>query len=174
MKVYLRALEMSDLDTLVKWRNDPEITSPLGGNTFYVSKSREEQWLKDALLNDNSNIRLAICIKESNIHIGNVNLTSVNWINRSAEYSIMIGDKNQWGEGYAHEASVLILRHAFYEMNLNRVFLTVREDNQRAIRLYNKIGFVREGVLRESVYKNGKYVNMIIMSLLKDEFRGEI
>lgn len=172
MTVYLRALELSDVEKLVKWRNDLEITSSLGGNTFYVSKLRESEWVKNAILNDNKNIRLAICLKENDEYIGNVNLNSINWINRSAEYSIMIGDKSQWSKGFGKEATLLILKYAFEELNLNRIYLTVRNDNEKALSLYKKTGFTKEGVLRKSIYKNNKFIDMIVMSILREEFNG--
>jgi diamine N-acetyltransferase len=172
MKVYLRALELTDVEALVSWRNNPEITSSLGGNTFFVSMIRETEWIKNTLLNDSKEIRLAICLLENKEHIGNVNLTSINWINRSAEFSIMIGNKNQWGKGLGKEATILILKYGFEELNLNRIYLTVRNDNEKAIRLYREIGFTQEGILRNSIYKNNKYVDVVIMSILRNEFNG--
>jgi diamine N-acetyltransferase len=174
MKTFLRALELSDVEKLVKWRNDLEITTPLGGNTFFISKFKEEDWLKKTIINDEKNIKLAICLVENGEHIGNVNLTSINWINRSAEYSIMIGDKDHWGKGYGHEATFLILKYAFEELNLQRIYLTVRSDNIKAFKLYQKIGFQQEGILRKSLFKNNHYIDMHIMSMLKNEFSGTI
>jgi RimJ/RimL family protein N-acetyltransferase len=172
MKVYLRALELSDVEKLVKWRNDLEVTSSLGGNTFFISKFRETEWVKNAILNDDRNIKLAICLKENDEYIGNVNLSAINWINRSAEYSIMIGDKNQWSKGLGKEATLLILKYAFQELNLHRIYLTVRNDNERALSLYRKTGFTKEGVLRKSIYKNNKFIDMVVLSILRDEFNG--
>jgi RimJ/RimL family protein N-acetyltransferase len=170
MRVYLRSLEPTDVDNLIIWHNDPEVTSSLGGNTFFVSKLREIEWLKDASLNDKTNIRLAICLKEDNKYIGNINLTSVNWINRSAEYSIMLGDKIEWNKGYGSEATQLILKYAFEELNLNRVYLTVRTDNIAAIKMYKKSGFNEEGIQRECIYKNNHHLDMYMMSILKNEY----
>lgn len=172
MRVYLRALELSDVEYLVKWRNDPEVTSSLGGNTFFVSVYREADWIKNAILNDTVNLRLSICLVENDLHIGIVNLTSISWINRSAEFSIMLGDKSQWGKGLGAEATKLMLKHAFEELNLHRVYLTVRNDNASAIKLYKKAGFKQEGIMRESVFKNNKYVTMNLMSILKNELNG--
>lgn len=172
MRVYLRALELSDVELLVKWRNDLDITSPIGGNTFFVSSLRETEWLKKSILNDEKNIRLAICLKENDKYIGNTNLTSINWINRTAEFSIFVGDKNQWGKGFGKEATILMLKYAFEELNLNRIYAFVREDNTKAINLDKKIGFVQEGILRKSIYKNNKYINQILFSILKEEFNG--
>jgi len=172
MKVYLRALEEADVENLVRWRNDREVTDSLGGSTFFVSSIREKDWVSHVVKNDRNDIRLAICLTETNKHIGNISLTSINWINRSAEYSIFIGEKEEWGKGYAGDASRLILDYGFKELNLHRIHLTVQIDNQRARKLYQGMGFTEEGVLRESVYKNGVYMDMISMSVLKSEYNG--
>ena len=172
MKVYLRALEESDVENLVRWRNDREVTDSLGGSTFFVSSIREKDWVSHVVKNDRNDIRLAICLADNNKHIGNISLTSINWINRSAVYSIFIGEKSEWGKGYAGEASRLILDYGFKELNLHRIHLTVKPDNLRAQKLYENMGFKKEGVLRESVYKNGAYVDMICMAVLKSEYNG--
>jgi RimJ/RimL family protein N-acetyltransferase len=169
MRIFLRAFEETDVENLVNWRNDPEITNNLGGSTFYVSTIREKEWVRTAATKDQNDIRLAICLIENKKHIGNINLTSINWINRSAEFSVFIGEKIEWSKGYATEAIKLMLNYAFFELNLHRVYLTVKSDNHKAIKLYKKLGFKQEGVLRESVYKNGIYHNMVSMSLLKTE-----
>ena len=67
----------------------------------------------------------------------------------------------------------LLLRHGFRTLNLNRVYLRVHADNKRAIRTYEKVGFVHEGKLRQAVYKNGKYKDVLLMSVLHDEWNVE-
>lgn len=168
--IFLRALELSDAERLVKWRNDPQITNLLGGNTFFVSLYRETEWLRKITLDDSENLRLAICLSDKSSHIGLVNLTNINWINRNAEFSILIGEKIHWGKGYAKQAALLALNYAFKELNLNRIYLKVRTDNQKALDLYKKLGFLTEGVLRNELYKNGSYISLIVMSILKNEF----
>jgi len=172
MKVFLRALEETDVDNLVKWRNDRHITDSLGGSTFFVSSIRERDWVSHIVKNDRNDVRLAICLIENKKHIGNISLTSINWINRSAEYSVFIGEKEEWGKGYAGEASRLILDYGFKELNLHRIHLTVQKENRRAIKLYRGMGFIEEGILRQSVYKNGVYLDMISMAVLKSEYNG--
>lgn len=174
MRVFLRAFEEADVENLVKWRNNTEVTKSLGGTNFFVSSIRETEWVKHSATHDTNDIRLAICLIENSKHIGNINLTSINWINRTAEFSIMIGDRQEWGKGFGKEATVLILNYAFFELNLNRIYLTVKMDNTSAYNLYKSIGFVQEGIQREAVYKNGKYNNMIMMSLLKYEYHAKI
>lgn len=174
MRVFLRAFEEADVENLVKWRNNTEVTNSLGGTNFFVSSIREKEWIKHSATHDRNDIRLAICLIENSKHIGNINLTTINWINRSAEFSIMIGDRQEWGKGFGKEATFLMLNYAFFELNLNRVYLTVKMDNTRAINLYKKLGFQQEGILRESLYKNGKYNDMIIMSILKGGYHAKI
>jgi len=170
--VFLRALELNDSDTIYKWRNNRLVTDPLGGNTYFVSSFREKEWIQDVILNDSKRITLAICINDHHL-IGMVSLTSINLLNRNAEFSIIIGDPQHWGKGLGAEATILCLQHAFQELNLHRVYLTVREDNASALKLYSKLGFLKEGLLRDAIYKNNKFVNMLIMSILKDEFENK-
>jgi RimJ/RimL family protein N-acetyltransferase len=90
-------------------------------------------------------------------------------INRTAEFAIYIGDKDFRGKGYSKEATIQTLKFGFYKLGLNRIFLKVLEENEPAIHLYKSIGFVNEGLLRSSVYKNGKFKNECIFSLLSAE-----
>jgi RimJ/RimL family protein N-acetyltransferase len=90
--------------------------------------------------------------------------------NRNARLGIMIGDKSYWSQGYGTDAMLTLLRFGFEEMNLNRIDLTVDAENARAIRCYQKCGFVGEGRLREARYQRGKYGDQLVMSVLRDEF----
>lgn len=170
MKVYLRAFEIEDYKKSIKWRNDQDIWKSTGGNYFFVSSEREKKWIENAIFNDKNNIRLAICLKENNKYIGNVNLVNIDWINRQAEFSIFIGEKKEWGKSYATEATKLMIDFGFSQRNFNRIYLTVLENNKVAIHLYEKIGFKKEGILREALFKDNKYYNLIIMSILKEEY----
>ena len=140
MKVYLRAFELDDYKISTKWRNNRDITNSLGGNYFFVSSEREKKWIENSINNDKNNIRLAICLKENNEYIGNVNLININWINRNAEFSIFIGEKKDWGKGYATESTKLMLNFGFNQRNLHRIYLTVLENNKVAIHIYEKLG----------------------------------
>lgn len=169
-RVYLRAFELNDYLISTAWRNDSEVTKNLGGNTFFVSSEREKKWIENAIYNDQKNFRFAICLCETNKYIGNISLLNVNWINRDAEFSIVIGDKNEWNKGYGNEASIEILDYGFKHLNLHRIYLKVLSKNKRAIKLDEKIGFIKEGVLREAIFKNNQYHDLIIMSILRDEY----
>jgi RimJ/RimL family protein N-acetyltransferase len=91
---------------------------------------------------------------------------------RKAEFGIVIGDRSQWGRGLGTEALRLVLAYAFGELELNRVELTTAEDNERAIRSYKKVGFVREGLKRQDRMVEGKFGNTLMMSVLREEWTG--
>lgn len=170
MKIYLRALEISDYEVTTKWRNDPEVTELLGGNFYYISSEREKKWIEGAIMNDSTSIRLGIVIKDSHKLIGLVNLTNIEWINRKAEFSIVLGDKDEWGKGYGQEATKEILKFGFTQRNLEKIYLTVDVLHERAIALYGKIGFKKEGLLRRDHFKNGSFRDVFVFSILKDEY----
>ncbi len=169
MDICLRALELDDYKKIVIWRNNPEVTDLLGGNRFYVSSHREKEWVEDAIRNDRKNLHLVICDTDKEA-IGLVNLTNIDLQNRKAEFSIMIGDKKSQGKGVGEKSTLLMLKHAFEFLNLNKVWLTVLTNNTIAIKLYEKIGFKNEGILRQEVYKNNSYQDMLVMSILKEEY----
>lgn len=169
MNVYLRAIETNDYLVFHKWRNDTQITDMLGGNRFFVSTEREKDWVANAINNDRVNLHLVICIANDK-PVGIVNLTSINYLNRNAEFSILIGEKDLQGKSIGLKSTMLMLKHGFEELNLNKIWLTVLEDNSKAIKLYEKVGFKNEGLLRQEVYKNNKFHNMYVMSILKEEY----
>lgn len=168
-RVYLRALEPEDYKTTINWRNDDEIWSMVGGPKYFVSSDYECRWLLEAINNKNQ-IRLGISLTESDELIGMISLINLDRINRSAECSYMIGVKKYWEKGYATEAMRLILDFAFNERNLKRISVKILDINLASIRMCEKCGYKKEGELRNSVYKTGKYHNQIIMSVLREEF----
>ena len=172
--VRLRARDMTDLDNSLRWINDPEVTSYLGGPARYpFSRAEEEAWLADAVHRTRPpEVSLSIDTLAESRHIGGIGLHRVNAEDRKAELGIMIGEKDCWSQGYGTDAILTLLRFAFDEMNLNRVDLTVHDDNARAIACYKKCGFVEEGRLRQDRYKGGVYHDTLVMGVLVDEFRA--
>jgi RimJ/RimL family protein N-acetyltransferase len=163
--VYLRSLELSDLERTWKWHNDPALYEMLVSPFRYVSLVAEEEWLRQKLAYSQSEFQLAICMKETDQHIGDIHLRNIDWISRHAEVGIFIAEVEHWSKGYGQEAMGLILRHAFNDLGLQRVYLTVLDDNHRAISAYEKCGFVVEGRLRHHVYKRGQFKDLIFMGI---------
>lgn len=171
-KVYLRAFEPEDYKTTISWRNDPEITDKLGGMKLFVSEAREKKWIEDTIFTS-KDIKLAVCVKQNNLHIGNVYLTGINYINRTAESHILIGNKDYWGKGLACEALHLILNYGFKELGLNRIEAHINLDNIASLKMHEKCGYKREGILRQSIFKNGCFKDIVVMSILREEFNNK-
>jgi len=169
-KVYLREIERTDLPRINQWRNDPELVGFLGANFLYIGSAIDERWFNAYLDNRDKAVRLAIMATDSDTHIGNVNLTGIHAVNRTAEFSIFIGDKNYWSDGYGSMAAQQILAHGFEDLNLHRISLTLLQTNERARRMYERLGFQQEGCQRQAVFKNGLYHNLLEMSILQEEF----
>jgi diamine N-acetyltransferase len=169
--IYLREIQRSDLSDLNRWRNDKNLVQFLGSSFRFINYEIDEKWYDSYLSMRSNNIRLAICESVSNKLIGVVYLLQIDWVNRSGEYGIQIGESDYQGSGVGYQATLRILEHAFYDLNLNRVHLSVLENNEKAISLYKKIGFVEEGKLRKAVYKNGQYIDLIYMAILKEEIK---
>jgi RimJ/RimL family protein N-acetyltransferase len=170
-RIRLRSAERSDLEKFVEWINDPEVTE---GLTLFLPMSSvdEEKWFEGVMQHAQEEKPLVIDMKDGATWrcIGNSNFMSFDWVARSAEVGIMLGDKSIWNQGYGTETMTLLLRHGFGTLNLNRIYLRVYSENKRAIRTYEKAGFVHEGCMRQAVYKNGKYNDVLFMSVLRDEW----
>ncbi len=168
--VRLRALEPTDLERAYTWINDREVTRYLAAR-YPLSRADEERWLKEAPTNSFAGVRLAIETKDG-VDIGNINLHQANAEDRKAGLGIMIGDKAYWSNGYGTDAIVTLLRLAFHEMGLNRVWLHVFDFNERAIACYTKCGFREEGRLRQHRFTEGRYVDTLVMGVLREEFEA--
>lgn len=169
-EVKLRELERSDLPLINRWRNDPSLVALLGGSFRHVCMAVDEKWYEHYLANRAANVRLAITLADGAI-IGAAYLVSIDWLNRDAEFAIWIGSADARGMRVGEAATRLMLDHAFTDLNLHRVHLSVLAHNERAIRLYRKVGFISEGVQRRAVYKGGEFRDLILMAMLRDEHR---
>ena len=170
LRVYLRELTRSDLQYITQWRHDPELIASLCTPFRYINPETEDQWFEHYLQNRHNTIRWAICKQETHQHIGNVYLLHMDWIHRTAEFHIFIGDLQDRGKGYGKEATRMALEYAFFHLNLRRIELKVLKSNHLAIQMYEKCEFRHEGLLRQAVFKNGNYEDVCIMGILRDEF----
>jgi len=168
--VFLRSLEPDDEDRVYSWHNDPELYSSLVGSFRHVSRLTVRKWLAEKTEFSSQEINLAICLSDGAEHIGNIYLRKIDWIARCAELGIFIALPEHRTKGYGTQAIRLMLKYAFEELGLNRVYLSVLETNLAAIKVYEKCGFKREGVLRNHVFKGGKFRNLILMGICCNEF----
>lgn len=170
-RIYLRPLEEEDLDRCMRWINDPEILTTLG-RRFPMSRALEREWITSQYKSE-KDLSLAIVIKDGDLHIGNCGFNSIDYLNRKAVFGILIGEKDNWGHGYAPEAAKLILGYGFDELNLHRISLEVYSHNKRAQRAYERVGFIHEGAMREAYFRNGRYYDNLIMGILRSEWRKD-
>lgn len=169
IRVYLRALELEDFSLLHKWRNDPEIGYAFGGTRIFTSTVNEKKWIEEKIF-DKTNVSCAICLKETNEFIGCVFLNQIDDLNRSGHCPTFVGAKEHWGKGYATDARMLILKHAFHDKGLERIWAHVHQDNAGSLRMLEKCGYKHEGILRRASYVNGIFKDFVVLSILREEF----
>lgn len=170
-RIRLVAIEYEDLPIFVKWINDPEVRRGL--ELFLpMSYPQEKKWFERMLERPQETQPMTIEVRNGAdwVKIGNLGFFDFNYRARRAECGIMIGEKGYWNQGYGTESITLLLKHGFETLNLHRIMLQVYEDNPRAIRCYEKAGFVHEGRLRAARFFEGKYFDILIMGILEAEW----
>jgi RimJ/RimL family protein N-acetyltransferase len=176
-QIRFRAIEKEDLPNFVRWLNDPEVRQGLCMR-YPLSLAEEEEWFATMIKRPPQERPMAIEIQldpnqDTWEFVGNLGFFDVNWENRSAEIGIHIGEKEYWDKGFGTKAMRLILKYGFESLNLHRLYLRVFETNQRAIRSYQKAGFKTEGKMRQAHFMNGTYIDVLLMSILQQEWRNE-
>lgn len=168
--IQLRELTRTDVPIVNRWRQDRGLIDALSAPYRFIGSEVDAAWF-DAYLNRRGvDVRCAICRDNETQPLGIVSLTGIDPVHRNAEFHILIGDTSARGQGSGSEATAVMLRHAFHDLNLHRVYLFVLTTNLSAIRVYEKVGFRREGTLREAVFKNGSYQDLFLMGLLRSEW----
>lgn len=170
-RIRLRPPYESDGHTFFAWVNDRDLV--LNSSAFYPTSEREHAtWLESILTRKSDRVFLVIESTEDNSILGYCQLLNLNSLHGSAELSIKIGDKASQGKGYGSLAVQHLLSFAFKDLNLHRVYLNVFVSNEKAIRVYEKCGFKKEGLLREVYFIDGKRVDSFIMSILVNEYES--
>lgn len=168
-KIYLRAVEEGDLNENYQgWFNDAEVCRFNSHHRFPNYKEDMREYYEKVIKSGN-HLVLAIVDKETKKHIGNISLQDINQIDRSAEFAIVLGDKSFWGQGVGKEAGKLIIEHGFKSLNLNRIYCGTSEENIGMQKLADYLGFKKEGVSRQAMFKNGGYKDIILYGLIKND-----
>jgi len=168
-RVYLRPYNLDDIDRYYQMLFQPEMRRLTGTQTTWT---REQiiRYLEEKM-EDRSSVLLLIALRENDCVIGDIALQDIDRNNRSANIRIAIDQAEQQGKGYGTEALKLMLDYGFGILNLHRVELNVFAYNERALRVYEKLGFKKEGVQRDALYYHHRYHDSIWMSILEDEYR---
>ncbi len=169
--ILLRYAQESDLDEYFTFLQDSEMNR-LTGSQGEITRDQTAVWIKKISVVSSERVDFMILLKRTNELLGEVVLNEIDSINRSANIRIGIQKSQHRGKGYGTEALIEMLRYGFNTLNLHRIHLGVYTFNPRAIHVYEKIGFKREGVERDSLYLDGEFHDMITMSILEDEFRS--
>lgn len=167
--ITLRAIEESDLELLKEMINDPETENMTGGYSYPVSSYQQRKWF-EGLYNRQHELRLIIDTEQHG-PIGLVMLTNIDWKNRSAQTHSKITSRNDLrGKGYGTKASRALVEYAFQQLNLHCLYSHTLDYNVASQRVRQKCGFKKEGILRQRIYKNGEYHDVVVWSILRDEF----
>ena len=167
-RLVLRPLEKEDLVHIRRWANDPEVRRLTGEVTPMTSTGAERFFEK--VNSDPDRVWFVIVLKADGRVIGEAGLLRMFPAWRTTDLSIILGEKDAWGQGYGTEAIRLLLDYAFGCLNFHRVAIGVVGFNTAALRFYEKVGFKREGVQRDGYFYNHRYHDFIMLSILEDEY----
>jgi RimJ/RimL family protein N-acetyltransferase len=178
-RIRLRRIERADLPRLAGWVNDPEVRRHLA-HIYPMSVALEERWFEAQLGAEPAAQPFAIDVRAEALlpesadpawtPAGVCGLHAIDWLARSAELGLFIGPTELRGAGYGTDVVRTLVSWCFRAINLHRVHLRVYEDNAAGIRCYEKVGFRVEGRLRQSRFQDGRYLDTLVMALLRDEW----
>jgi len=171
IRLYLRPLLESDAEgEYPGWLNDPVVCAGNAhGDHFYTREAAREFIHQTHTSTDT--LTLAIVMRDGDKHIGNIALQRINVTYRSAEFSILLGAREVWGQGYGLEAARLICAHGFASLNLHRIGCGTFAENIAMQGLARALGMRQEGLRRDAAFKNNRFTDVIEFGMLRDEFK---
>ncbi len=183
-RLYVKSFTKEDMEGNYKnWWTDADVTKHNSHGLFPYTKAQMEAFL--ARLESSDDIVWAVIAKKgkpilmkyefnpNQIHIGNITLQNINWIYRSAEFAVVIGEKEYWSKGYTTEAAQLLISHGFGRLNLHRIWTGTAATNIGMQHVAIKLGMTHEGTFRQAMFLNGGYVDIIEYGILKEEWKNE-
>ena len=171
-QIYFRELRLSDAEqgNWYSWFNDPEVTTFQNKGIFPNTREAQKKYFEH-LSSSSRDVVMAIIEKESGLHIGNVGLHNIDWVHRSAEVGIVLGERSAWGKKYGKKAWQMITDYGMDTLNLRRIYAQIMEGNIASCKSAEAAGFKREGLIREAYFKHGKYLNLCYYNLLKSDLK---
>ncbi len=165
--IYLREIEASDTDDILRWRNQEDVKRYFVNQDPFTKQGHLE-WLNNVVATGKA-VQFIIMDNEIERSFGSVYLRDIDYKNSKCEYGIFIGENDYRARGLGTEAANLIIKYAFEELKLNKVFLRVLANNKRAIKSYQNAGFQMEGYFKQDVCINNKYIDIVFMAILKED-----
>lgn len=173
--IRLRAYQENDIKKAYEYMNDYEVirnTSP--GAIRAITFEEERDFINAAKIRADLSYDFAIEDLQTGEYIGGCGIKNTNLKERTCELGILIGNKNYWGKGYGSDGIQVLLKVIFGELNFRKIKLGVFEFNKRAISCYEKNGFKIEGILKEELYREGKYHDIILMAMFKKDYYDKL
>ena len=164
-----KSMPFTKTNNYLKWFGDEEITK-YNSHGLFPQSQKELDTYYDRCENDKSLLVFMIIEKKTNNHIGNCSLQRIDWINRSAEFAIIIGEKNCWNKGYASEACDKLFEHGFLKLGLNRIWSGTSILNKGMIKVFEKLGMRKEGTYKQGQFLNGEFHDVVIYAILKKQW----
>ncbi|MDL2301537.1 GNAT family N-acetyltransferase [Lachnospiraceae bacterium OttesenSCG-928-D06] len=165
--IYLREMKDFDTDSIVKWRNEDHVRQHFIYQEFFTRQGHEN-WIR-TMIETNKAKQMMICDLNTGESFGSVYIRDIDWWHKKAEYGIFIGEESAKGRGMGTAAAKLMIAYCFSGLGLHKLVLRAFADNKQAIRSYEKAGFVQEGFLRQDVFVNGSYRDMVWMGILNED-----
>lgn len=162
--IYLRLMTEADTERIVAWRNQDFVRK----NFIYqrpFTKEGHLNWIK-TMIQPGKAIQFIICTNQNAVPVGSVYLRDIDPVHQKAEYGIFIGEAQVLGKGYGTQAAGLMIQYAFEAVKLHKLMLRVLADNERARKSYEKAGFVQEAYLRDEVFLDGKFRDLVLMAVI--------
>ena len=170
--VFFRAFEEEDIDAIYRWRNDDELNKMTVGLNRKICRDDIAKWVRSKMPHNPFEVYWAICANDDTKKIiGYTQLTEIHFINSSANFSgILIGDKD-YRDGFAWlETYLFIMEYAFERLGLNRLYGSSIIGHKDSNNIGKLLLWTREGVMRQAVFKNGRFYDISIGSILKEEY----
>lgn len=169
--VTLRGIERNDMEFLQEMLNDPDINLTLLNSHFPVSIETQNNWYDN--WDQKSELRYIVENKQTNKRIGLVMLTNINWFSRTAEIALKsVYNKDVREKGDMKEALELLLQYAFEEMNMHMLEAKIIDFNFMSVKFADEVGLKKEAVLKDRIFKKGKYRDLMIYSIFQDQYRN--
>lgn len=171
-KVILRPVRKSDVQHLLKWLGDSEVTKYL--LTYMPVTEIVAEKIVEGDLSDEKKASFAIDVIEDDNGktIGMITLGDIHPKDHKASFAIAIGETEYWGKGYGSEAARLLINYGFEQLNLHRIDTEVFASNERSLRMCRSIGFKEEGRKREAIFKNGEFGDVVVFGILREEWKA--
>jgi len=169
--LFFRALKPDDANFINELRKNKEMENLIGGPKRFISLERDRKWVNELIFSDNpGSIYLAICEQGADDIIGYTSIAEIDYRNGSCTWSGIKIAPEKSGRGYGLQVALLIIKHIFEELRMVRCYIVTQEEHQVILKLVEKVGFRKEGLMRKHLFKNGVYKNSWLLSILDTDY----